>query len=661
MGGGSGTANDPYLICSTTHLLGFQGDLSAQYKLMANLDLSSESSFSPIGAGSSFTGTFDGNGYTISNWTYGDLDQRNPVGLFSVIDSGATIKNLSLTGFSVISSGNSGLLAGTVNSGSILNCSVQGAISMAGVSGQGFVGGLVGSMSSGIISSSSFSGSITAKSDLPQAIGGLVGKGLNYPSLSDSYFSGSIDAGTSLNTEGVGGIVGVTEGGATLRRLYVGGTITGPNVPKGGLVGASDATAPTIVNSYFSTDQTGIGVYPGTLLSAKTNTQLRSQETFDGWDFSGIWTISAGQFPALRAKPSPVPTCKSNAQPFGGGAGTSVSPYLICDVGHLHQVSNHLLATYRLESDLDLTGDSAMVPIGSASGTPFTGKFDGNGYSISNWNPTTVFVSNAGLFSQLGTGAVVQNLSLTNFVLTASSDNVGALAGQAGGAMIQNVNASDLTIQGGWYVGGLVGRISGTKITQVWIAGAVSANLGGGGLVGWAKTGSLIAGVRSEVNVSGNQSVGGLVGLLDDSTIQKSFASGSVTADDSASQAIGGLVGATSGSEARISDSAVGGGVGIKSGGNFIGGLVGRNTSSGLALTKCYVAAPVTGGTRVGGLVVDDGVVTSKLVNSYFDGDLNGIKDGNTTKEMQTQKTFLDWDFDNTWQMPSGSYPLLRW
>ncbi len=664
MGGGSGTISNPFLICTQAHLVSVQEDLSAHYKLMANLDLSSVD-FSPIGYGLSFTGTFDGNGHTISNWNYEDLEQLHPVGLFSALDGGATIKNLTLSDFSVLSSGTSGLLVGAVNSGSILNCSVQGDISMTGVAGgaQGFVGGLVGLMSSGMISSSSFSGSIAAESELPQAIGGLVGKGLNHPILSDSYFRGSINAGASLNTEGVGGIVGVTNDGATLRRLYVGGTITGPNVPKGGLVGASDATTPTIVNSYFSTEKTGIGVYPGTLLSAKTNIQLRSQATFDGWDFSRIWTISTGQFPLLRASPSPTPTCDPAAEPFGGGVGTSESPFLICALGHLYEVSNDLAATYQLESDLSLSGDAVMVPIGIATGLPFTGKFEGNGYSISNWSPSLGSGYSVGLFYGLGQGAIVQNLSLKNFFLNSvSSSFVGALAGTAQQAMIQNVSASGLNIQGQNDVGGLIGKISDTTITQVRIDGEVSASSRVGGLVGAADLDSDISGVRSEAFVSGNQLVGGLVGLLDGSKIQKSFAFGTVTGFDGASEAIGGLVGETSGIMGyAISNSAVGG-AGIISSGKWIGGLVGKNISSGLTPNHCYVAAPIVAdsGINKAGLVVDAGG-SSTLVNSFFDSDLTGLSGGQTTSQMQDQETFAGWDFDQTWQMPTGSYPTLRW
>jgi hypothetical protein len=302
-----------------------------------------------------------------------------------------------------------------------------------------------------------------------------------------------------------------------------------------------------------------------------------------------------------------------------------------------------------------------MAPLGSASGTPFTGKLDGNGYSISNWNPSLGSAYDLGLFYSLGKGAIVQNLSLNDFVLVGVvSSYVGALAGSAEEAMIQNVSASGLNIQGQNYVGGLIGNILNTKITQVRISGRVSANLEVGGLVGAAELGSEISGVRSEASVEGNQLVGGLVGRLDSSTIQKSFAFANVTGIGGSPRVIGGLVGQKTGDPSSISDSAVGGvGAFIISGGEFIGGLVGKN-STNLAINRCYVAAQIiSSSSLIAGLVVDTGGVST--LDSFFDSDVGRLTGGKTTNEMQTQSTFVNWDFDNTWQISSGSYPLLRW
>ena len=70
-GSGSGTESDPYLITSPDELFEVRNSLSSHYKLMNDIDLeewlaeeSPTQGWIPI---QKFTGTFDGNGHTISN------------------------------------------------------------------------------------------------------------------------------------------------------------------------------------------------------------------------------------------------------------------------------------------------------------------------------------------------------------------------------------------------------------------------------------------------------------------------------------------------------------------------------------------------------------------------------------------------------------------
>ena len=78
---GSGTNDDPYLINTVEELKWMSGQVnnkvegyaSASYKLMADLDFSSEGDWVPIGTNSStpFGGDFDGNCKVIKNITIG--------------------------------------------------------------------------------------------------------------------------------------------------------------------------------------------------------------------------------------------------------------------------------------------------------------------------------------------------------------------------------------------------------------------------------------------------------------------------------------------------------------------------------------------------------------------------------------------------------------
>lgn len=101
-------------------------------KLTADLDLSSESNWTPIGnlvsyPGQSFNGTFDGQGHTISNLTCTDNTPNYAVaGLFGSIVSG-TIKNLTVKNVNLNSLHYAaGIVAYTSNTPTIENCHVIG-------------------------------------------------------------------------------------------------------------------------------------------------------------------------------------------------------------------------------------------------------------------------------------------------------------------------------------------------------------------------------------------------------------------------------------------------------------------------------------------------------------------------------------------------------
>jgi len=90
--GGSGTASDPYLICTATQLDLIDQNASnmpMSFKLMADIDLSSftSNSFHMIGTGIAFSGAFDGNGKTIRNLVYSNATGQHYRGLVRRRDS----------------------------------------------------------------------------------------------------------------------------------------------------------------------------------------------------------------------------------------------------------------------------------------------------------------------------------------------------------------------------------------------------------------------------------------------------------------------------------------------------------------------------------------------------------------------------------------------
>ena len=72
---------------------------------------------------------------------------------------------------------------------------------------------------------------------------------------------------------------------------------------------------------------------------------------------------------------------------FAGGIGTDQNPFLIGNATQLSNVRNYLGANYKVINDIDMTGVADWTPIGTST-NPFSGKLDGDSYSIIDWNTT---------------------------------------------------------------------------------------------------------------------------------------------------------------------------------------------------------------------------------------------------------------------------------
>jgi hypothetical protein len=97
-----------------------------------------------------------------------------------------------------------------------------------------------------------------------------------------------------------------------------------------------------------------------------------------------------------------------------------------------------------------------------------------------------------------------------------------------------------------------------------------------------------------------------------------------------------------------------------------IGGFIGWG---GDYLNHNYYTGDITvpaDALTVGGLCGDVGYAVSPIDDAnYWDTEVSGIAvsargTGKTTAQMQTQSTFVGWDFDTVWNIASGTYPFLR-
>ena len=163
---------------------------------------------------------------------------------------------------------------------------------------------------------------------------------------------------------------------------------------------------------------------------------------------------------------------------------------------------------YKLMADIDL-GDLGTVS--SAIIDELEGTFDGNGYTIRYTAESDVSEDNFGLFGSVS--GTVKNLNITaSATITGAADNVGLLCGSLTGR-IENCRAINCVINStiptnngkGIHVGTLAGSLntSGTNgIYYCTVIGNVTGNGSVGGLVGYAERG-IIKGCSFTGSVTG--------------------------------------------------------------------------------------------------------------------------------------------------------------
>ncbi len=237
IGGGAGTADDPFLICTADHL-DYLDDQSSAYFIITDSFSLSGSSFSGLGT---FSGTLDGDGHTIDGLAIASGD--DDAGFFEVIDAGATVKDLHLTDLYVTGDARVGALAAT-NRGTIDSVTVT-----AGSGGSSGVSGVYGDANNvgGLVAVNETGGQIhhshadlTVAANSSNRIGGLVGHNQSGGEISMSSARGDV-----LNTdEQGGGFVGYNEG--HIETSFALGAVHGGE-ETGGFVGRNSGT---IADSY---------------------------------------------------------------------------------------------------------------------------------------------------------------------------------------------------------------------------------------------------------------------------------------------------------------------------------------------------------------------------------------------------------------------------
>lgn len=272
----------------------------------------------------------------------------------------------------------------------------------------------------------------------------------------------------------------------------------------------------------------------------------------------------------------------------------------------------------------------------------FEGAFDGQGNEIGGLEINRPAQSNIGLFGV--SEGTIENVVVTDANITGGDRRVGGLLGLlSDGGEVLGSTVRNTTITGNKSVGGIVGEDFNNTSKSV------------------------LESIVRNTTVTGDNLVGGLVGALSGGVAKSVIHDTTVTGEGFS---IGGLVGESTG---KVSASAVR--YGDISGQFNVGGLVGAlfDTTEGSAseVVASFAAGEVSAEQTVGGIVgANQGAITA----SYWDtetttqdtgtgkggGDMIGLR----TEEMQGDAATSNMpalDFDVTWNVATApdDYPIL--
>lgn len=371
-------------------------NLSGNYVLKNDIDFKGEviepigDSESVTGSGLSmpFSGNFSGDGHKILNVTV-KRELGSHSGLFGA--NNGTIINLAVEADVSGTAYVGGICASNASGGRIADCSFSGTVNGT----KSYVGGICGENKGGILRCAA-DGTVSGDS----SVGGICGT--NSGGAIENCFN-SNDVTRKSSNGNIGGIVGESVDNSTVNYcISVGKTAGAGSTYIGGVCGY--AYRATITNSYFDSE-----VSAG-LKAIYDAFDDRDTETLKGLTTAGL----SGELPTDFAD-KVWQAGRSEVTAIDGRAGTRTATYIslknvgtpkvlestpvynfsldntvvwetyepVASVEDFRKIDENLSGNYVLARTIDFGGNS-YHPIAYKSGTSFTGKFSGNGHTISN-------------------------------------------------------------------------------------------------------------------------------------------------------------------------------------------------------------------------------------------------------------------------------------
>lgn len=464
------------------------------FGLVSDLDLRGNE-WTPIGTyRKPFWGGFDGGGHTITGMTI--TGNRDYVGLFgechnftaasSYIKS-VTVKQANISGRNFV-----GAIAG--EGANISDCySIENTICA-----NRCVGGICGSLTgniSGCYNSSSVSGNSTAGGIMGSAsYNGIVGNGV----VQYCYNIGAVTV--RQQDSSVGGITGASANRYDISNCLNCGKITGNGKNVGGIAGSTDSNYMNFIgNCYYNSDLNNAGVGEGASdkVIPLTTSQLCGALP-EGLD-STIWKEGGVD----------TSTAKATQGRFGTATGTYINLTKVADIGETKTASvpvyNYVTtngndwdtytlittaeefaaigqdttkwsANYVLANDIDVSGVQ-LSSIGDP-GTLYTGKFSGDGHTISHIN----LKKGNGYGSLFGYVKDKVMLLAVNGEIDLGNNDAGGICGNLSYGEIYGCSFIG-TVKGAT-VGGICAHVGSGKISQCFFAGDLQGRNATAGICG---------------------------------------------------------------------------------------------------------------------------------------------------------------------------------
>ncbi|WP_418624977.1 hypothetical protein [Waltera sp.] len=502
---GDGTQDNPFQIETAAQLAYFAKTVNEGeaylYKyivLTADIDLANKE-WTPIGNHSNpFKGNFNGNNHTVTGMQIsGELDRVGLFGECIKFNVDSAIKNITVKDSVICGINFVGAIVGYAEGINIENCRSIGNT----INGKTDVGGIcgkIGGYSVGKVSQCYNSSKVTGR----VRVGGIAGMG----GIAENCLNtGEIMIINKAHKSAGGGIFGIfddTTASASITACVNLGKVSGGE-SFGGIVGSTDSKSTGhISNCYYNMDAITGGFDAGTALTAgqlcgalpegldSTSWKEGSVDTSTAKATQGRFGTATGTYINLT-KVADIKETKTASVPVYNYVTTNGDDWDIYtlittaeEFAAIGQDTANCNENYVLKNNIDVSRVE-LRSIGDP-GTPYIGKFSGDGHTISHVDMTKENdVYSSGLFAQIGYTQNQLSESGKVMLLAANGDIVSSYC-ETGG-ICGNLSAGEIygcsftgTVKG-YTAGGICGNAGqDTKISQCFFAGDVQGSSAAG-------------------------------------------------------------------------------------------------------------------------------------------------------------------------------------